>query len=118
MVVEDVSAALRNVGLFRDLAPVELETLAHQVIRKDFGRNELIFSQGARGDGLYFVASGHVSITRQNPHGHELILAVHVADQDFREVGRFGEEPGWAGATSIDECTALCRSRRPIRSVL
>ena len=71
MATDTVSDALSEVSLFQDIAPDELQVLSHQVVRKEFSRNELIFSQEDRGDGLYIVASGHVSITRQNPNGDE-----------------------------------------------
>lgn len=118
MVPETVSSALQNVALFRDLAPAELEALSHQVVRRDFSRNELIFSQGDRGDGLYFVASGHVSITRQNPNGDELILAMYVPDEYFGELALFDDEPRSASATAIDECSVLFLSRSAFRSFL
>jgi CRP/FNR family transcriptional regulator len=118
MVTESVGDALREVSLFRDLAPHELATLAHQVVRKEFGRNEMIFSQGDRGDGLYFVASGHVSISRQNPNGDELILAMYVPGEYFGELALFDEEPRSASATAIEECSVLFLARSAFRSFL
>lgn len=118
MVTEAVDNALREVSLLRDLAPDELNTLAHQVIRRDFGRNELIFSQGDRGDGLYFVASGHVSISRQNPNGDELILAMYVPGEYFGELALFDDEPRSASATAIDDCGVFFLSRSAFRSFL
>jgi CRP/FNR family transcriptional regulator len=118
MVTESVSDALREVSLFQDLAPVELETLSHQVVRKDYSRNELIFSQEDRGDGLYIIASGHVSITRQNPNGDELILAMYVPGEYFGELALFDDEPRSASASAIDECSLYFLSRSAFRSFL
>lgn len=118
MVTEAVSDALREVSLFQDLAPEELQTLSHQVVRKDYGRNELIFSQEDRGDGLYIIASGHVSITRQNPNGDELILAMYVPGEYFGELALFDEEPRSASASAIDECSMFFLSRGAFRSFL
>jgi CRP/FNR family transcriptional regulator len=118
MVTESVSDALREVSLFQDLAPVELETLSHQVVRKDYSRNELIFSQEDRGDGLYIIASGHVSITRQNPNGDELILAMYIPGEYFGELALFDDEPRSASASAIDECSLYFLSRSAFRSFL
>jgi CRP/FNR family transcriptional regulator, cyclic AMP receptor protein len=118
MVTESVSDALREVSLFQDLAPAELETLSHQVVRKDYSRNELIFSQEDRGDGLYIIASGHVSITRQNPNGDELILAMYVPGEYFGELALFDDEPRSASASAIDGCSMYFLSRSAFRSFL
>jgi CRP/FNR family transcriptional regulator len=118
MVTDTVADALREVSLFQDLAPDELQTLSHQVVRKEYGRNELIFSQEDRGDGLYIVAAGHVSITRQNPNGDELILAMYVPGEYFGELALFDEEPRSASASAIDECSVYFLSRASFRSFL
>lgn len=118
MITESVGEALRDVALFRELGTEELEALAHQVVHRDFGRNKLIFSQGDRGDGLYIVSSGHVSITRQNPNGDELILAMYLPGEYFGELALFDEEPRSASATSVDECSLYFLSRGAFRSFL
>jgi CRP/FNR family transcriptional regulator, cyclic AMP receptor protein len=118
MATDTVSDALREVSLFQDIAPDELQVLSHQVVRKDYSRNELIFSQEDRGDGLYIVASGHVSITRQNPNGDELILAMYVPGEYFGELALFDDEPRSASASAIDECSLYFLSRAAFRSFL
>jgi CRP-like cAMP-binding protein len=115
---EAVAPTLRHVALFRDLPEEELEALAHQVVRRDFARNELIFSQGDRGDGLYVVSQGHISISRQSPHGDEVIIAVYEPGEYFGELALFDEEPRSATATAIDDCSALFLSRPAFRSFL
>ncbi|HEX6508189.1 MAG TPA: Crp/Fnr family transcriptional regulator [Chloroflexota bacterium] len=118
MVTESVGEALHDVALFHDLGQAELDTLSHQVVRREFSRNELIFSQGDRGDGLYIVATGHVSITRQNPNGDELILAMYVPHEYFGELALFDDEPRSATATAIDECSLFFLSRAAFRGFL
>src|SRR5947209_3551925 len=86
-------AALQDVALFRQLSGEELTVLAGQVVERSYGRNELIFSQGEPGDGLYIVRQGHVSISRQNPDGDELILALYEAGEYFGELALFDFEP-------------------------
>jgi CRP/FNR family cyclic AMP-dependent transcriptional regulator len=118
MSADTINDALREVSLFLDIAPDELQILSHQVVRKDYSRNELIFSQEDRGDGLYIVASGHVSITRQNPNGDELILAMYVPGEYFGELALFDDEPRSASASAIDECSVYFLSRAAFRSFL
>ncbi len=118
MVNDSVGEALRAVALFGDLSSEEMDVLAHQVIHRQFGRNEMIFSQEDRGDGLYIVASGHVSITRQNPNGDELILAMYTPGEYFGELALFDEEPRSASATAVDECGIYFLSRIAFRAFI
>jgi len=118
MLRDTVTDALRDVSLFRALPEDDLDGLAHQVVRQRYGRNELIFSQGDRGDGLYIVAKGHVSISRQNPDGDELILAIYEPGEYFGELALFDEEPRSASAITIDDCEMLFLSRVAFRLFL
>jgi CRP/FNR family transcriptional regulator, cyclic AMP receptor protein len=110
--------ALREVALFRDLTKAELDMLARQVVQRRYGRNELIFSQADRGDGLYIVVSGHVSIGRQNPDGDELIFAMYEPGEYFGELALFDEEPRAAGATAVEDCSLLFLSRAAFRDFI
>lgn len=118
MTAESVLPALRRVALFRRLPDVELEALARQVVRRRFGRNQLIFSQGDRGDGLYIVAQGHVTITRENWDGGELILGVNEPGEYFGELALFDDEPRVASVTAIEGCETFFLSRDAFRQFL
>jgi CRP-like cAMP-binding protein len=118
MAIVTSDAALRDVTLFRQLPTEELEALSRQLIQRRYGRNEVIFSQGDPGDGLYIVLEGHVSITRQSVDGDELILSVCEPGEYFGELSLFDGEPRSAGAVSIDESTLLVLSRSAFRSFI
>ncbi|MGH2447546.1 MAG: Crp/Fnr family transcriptional regulator [Chloroflexota bacterium] len=107
--------ALREVSLFRRLSPVELSGLASQTARHNYGKNQIIFLQGARGDGLYVVTDGHVAISRQGADGNELILFVHEPGEYFGELSLFDDEPRSATATAIDNCDVLFLPRAGFR---
>jgi CRP-like cAMP-binding protein len=116
--IEAAAPTLRNVALFRELPDEELDTLARQVVRREYARNEMIFSQGDRGDGLYVLSAGHVGISRQSPHGDELIIAVSEPGEYFGELALFDDEPRSATAIAIDDCAVLFLSRSAFRSFL
>lgn len=106
-----VMAALQTVTLFRTLPDSELEALTGQVVRKRFGPNALIFSQGEIGDGMYIVIEGHVSIVRQGPDGHDLVLALAEPGEYFGELALFDGVPRSASAVTLDHCRVLFLSR-------
>lgn len=118
MAIETVYGVLHDVVLFRDLGPDELEVLSQQVVRRRYGRNEIIFSQGDPGDGLYVVIEGHVSISRQNPGGDELIYGLYEPGEYFGELALFDGEPRSATAIAIESSSALFLSRAAFRSFI
>lgn len=118
MVTELDSSALREVALFRDLSGPELATLAGQFVRRRYVRNELIFSQGEPGDGLYIIASGNVSIGRQGSAGNELILTVLEPGDYFGELALFDGQPRSAMAIAATDATLLFLPRTAFRAFL
>jgi CRP/FNR family transcriptional regulator len=113
-----VSDALRRVSLFQELDESELAVLAEQVTQRHYGKEEVVFLQGDPGDGLYIVAEGHVSITRQNPEGDELILVMNEPGEYFGELALFDEEPRAAGAVAAEDCELLFLSRIAFRAFI
>lgn len=110
--------ALRRVALFRDLAEEELEALGRQVVTRRHTRNELLFSQGDTGDGLYIVAAGQISIGRQSPEGDELIFALYEPGEYFGELALFDQGPRAAGATVVEDATLLYLSSAAFRAFI
>lgn len=95
-----------------------MAALAGQVVRRVYGRNELIFSQGDEGDGLYVVESGHVGISRQNADGDELIITIQEPGEYFGELALFDREPRSAAATAVEGASLLFLSREAFRDFL
>lgn len=118
MAVASSQAALSQVPLFRALTENELVILSAQVTRKEYGKHEVIFSQGDDGDGLYIVVSGHVAISRQSVEGDELILAMYEPREYFGELALFDREPRSATAMAAEETTTLFLSRSAFRQFL
>lgn len=113
-----IEQALREVSLFHHLPDNELAVLSRQVFVRQYGRNALIFAQGDAADGLYIIMQGHVSISRQNPEGDELIYGFYEPGEYFGELALFDNEPRAAGAVTMDECTLLFLSRGGFRAFL
>lgn len=92
--------------------------LTRQTVRRHVGRNDIIFSRGQPGDGLYVVENGRVSIGREGPAGNELIVAILKSGEYFGELALFDDEPRSATATAVDSTSLLFLSRRAFLSFL
>jgi CRP-like cAMP-binding protein len=114
----EIVAALRGVPLFRGLAEEELAGLAARVVRKRYQRDEVIFGQGAPGNGFYIVARGHVGISRQGPQGDELLLTLAGPGEYFGELALFDGAPRSAAATALEDCRLLFLPRDAFRAFL
>jgi CRP/FNR family transcriptional regulator len=112
------TAVLRAVSLFRDLPDPELELLADSFLRRRYGRNELIFSQGDAGDGLYIIVEGQVSIGREGPAGNELIITMLEPGEYFGELALFDGEPRSASAIAATDASLLFLPRTAFRAFL
>lgn len=116
--MRQIVEALRGVALFHDLPDAELAGLAGRVVRKRYGRDETIFAQGQRGDGLYVVAHGHIGITRQNAEGDELLLTLAGPGEYVGELSLFDGAPRSAGVVAVDDCRLLFLPRDAFRAFL
>lgn len=112
------SSALRDVALFRGLEDHELGVLAHQVVRRDYTRQEIIFSQGEPGDGLYVIVDGRVSVSRENWNGDEMIINIMKPGEYFGELALFDDQPRSATATAVDAVSLLFLARPAFRTFL
>lgn len=79
------SQRLRNVPLFSSMSPDDLEELMKNLTPKEYNSNEVIFWMDERGDKLYIINEGEVTISQPNEDGKERILA-SLGEGDF-----FGE---------------------------
>lgn len=58
---------LRNLSLFVNLTPAELQIVDGLLHERDYLAGEVIFDEGEEGQAIYIVASGEVLICRQEP---------------------------------------------------
>jgi CRP/FNR family cyclic AMP-dependent transcriptional regulator len=58
---------LRNLSLFVNLTPAELQIVDGLLHERDYLAGEVIFDEGEEGQAIYIVASGEVLISRQEP---------------------------------------------------
>ncbi len=106
---------LARAGLFQGVAPEAAEALAESLEYSDFGRGEIVFSEGEQGDTLYIVVSGKVKIGRRATDGRENMLSVMGPSDMFGELSLFDPGPRTATATVVTEARLACLAHSSLR---
>ncbi len=69
-----MAKAVSDIPLFKDLTPIELETVKNCLREKTFQKGEILFTEGASCERVFFVKSGKVKIFRMSEAGREQVL--------------------------------------------
>ena len=99
--------SLRRCALFAHVDDDGLQSLARQMRRRRFRRNEVIFHQGDAGNVLQIVESGAVKIVLASPEGEEAIIATLRPGDFFGELALLDGAPRSATATAIETTETL-----------
>src|ERR1051326_3180787 len=93
---------LRRVQIFNGLTETELQFLAQRAIARNYGKGEIIFTEGDPCTGLFVIESGQVRIFKSSPGGREQILAVEGPGSSVAELPLFdgGSYPASTAAAS------------------
>lgn len=91
----------------------ELHMIMPYTIRKKYGKEELIFLKGERGDYFFIIMSGTVRIINQSLEGKEVILAILGKNEIFGEMSLIDGSARCATvvAQTSTEALAINRSR-------
>jgi CRP-like cAMP-binding protein len=103
--------SLRRCALFAHVAEDGLRTIAAQMRRRRFRRNEVIFHQGDIGDSLQVVASGGVKIVLPSAEGEEAIIASLKPGDFFGELALLDSSPRSTTATALEPTETLALPR-------
>ena len=98
-----MSVALENSRLARLLDSRARALLAGSATRKTFAAGEVVFEEGARGDGLYVLEKGRIEIAARSVPGRLHRLAVMEEGDFFGEMAVFDGGSRSASAIAADE---------------
>jgi len=105
--MEKAAAILARIPLFSGLSRAQLDQFQNIALEKNFGRGELIFSEGDEGSGFYVILRGTVKIFKVSPDGKEHILHIFSSGQTFGEVPVFAGEHFPANAEALHDARVL-----------
>ncbi len=97
---------LAQIAYFRVLRPEDLDAIAAQALRRTFAPDEVIFLQGARGEGLWVIESGSVKITKLSAEGDEYILHLLGPGHTFNDIAALDGGPTPANAIALGVVSA------------
>lgn len=109
---------LRSVILFEDLEDSDLLRIAERLTVKKYRKNNLIIFEEDEGQVLYILRHGRVKISRINPTGEEVILAILGPTDFFGELSIIDSGPRSATVTSLEEVELLCLRRKDFFDLL
>ena len=98
---------IARIPIFSGLSRGQIAELEGIVLEKNFGKGELIFSEGDEGDGFYVIIHGRVKVFKVSADGKEYILHIFTPGETFGEVPVFAGEHFPANAEAIYESRAL-----------
>jgi CRP-like cAMP-binding protein len=98
---------LRSMDLFADLSDIELAKIGRLLKEHKISENEVIFSQGDPGDGLYIVLQGRVRIATADNFGRERVLAFYGPGEFFGDMAVLTGAPRSATASASSDVRLL-----------
>lgn len=104
--------------LFRFFDQASLEDLAGHSIPIRYGRNEIIFTEGATADRLYVVRDGRIAIAKRAYDGRESVVALMEEGDLFGEMPLFDAQPRTAEARSLEPTELVVVPYHAVRDVL
>jgi small-conductance mechanosensitive channel/CRP-like cAMP-binding protein len=109
-----IAAELEDVPIFSGVSAEHLSGLGRLARLELYGKGELVFRQGDRGDALYVVRSGAVAIITDGPVQRAVIRAGDV----FGERSVLTEEPRSAHAQALEDSELIAISKQCLLGLL
>jgi CRP-like cAMP-binding protein len=102
---------LKQVPLFAELNEAELNSLAHDFVRRQFRQEETIFQEGDPGQVLYLIETGQVRIYVQSEDGQETSVVLYGPGDIFGELAVIDGLPRSASATAMEDTVVYTLGR-------
>ncbi len=107
-------AFLRNLPLFRELAPEEIDRLSVGTRELRVKRGDILFQKGDPTRGFYIVVYGQVKLLFITPNGDEKVIEIMGPGQSFGEALMFMEKPYVVTAHALSDSMLLHVSKEVV----
>jgi CRP/FNR family transcriptional regulator, cyclic AMP receptor protein len=113
----DVTAILRQTGLFRSVPAGDLQRVAEASRLRTFRRGQMVFTTGDPGDTLLVVVSGRVKVVVRSADGGELTLTITGPGGTIGELSVADSGPRSADAETLEETRLLLVPREAVQDL-
>lgn len=107
-------AFLRNLPLFRELAPEEIDRISAGTRELRVRRGDILFQKGDPTRGFYIVVYGQVKLLFITPNGDEKVIEIMGPGQSFGEALMFMEKPYVVTAHALADSMLLHVSKEVV----
>jgi CRP-like cAMP-binding protein len=107
-------AFLRNLPLFRELAPEEIDRVSAGTRELRVQRGDILFQKGDPTRGFYIVVYGQVKLLFITPNGDEKVIEIMGPGQSFGEALMFMEKPYIVTAHALADSMLLHVSKEVV----
>lgn len=90
--VTPVEEFLNKVEIFKDIPKESVRLIDKRIRKMYFKKGEQIMSEFERGEGIFFVYSGIVKLTKQDEQGNEMIVCIKKKGDIFSEASLFNNQ--------------------------
>lgn len=97
----EVEPFMRKVEIFKNLPNGVLAGIVKSAIRNEYRKGQRIIIEETEAEGVYFVLSGSVKLTKQNEQGNEIIVCIKRKGDIFAEACLFNEKNSCYPATAV-----------------
>ena len=105
--MDEKASIISAIPIFKGLQEGQLSDLAEIAVEKHFGKGQIIFLEGDKGQGFFVVCLGFVKIYKISPEGKEKILRLVKPHDIFGPVPVFSGETYPANADAMKSTKAL-----------
>ncbi|MDT8305981.1 MAG: Crp/Fnr family transcriptional regulator, partial [Anaerolineae bacterium] len=109
---------LRAIPFFAGLGETILHELAQGAVWRDYESGEVVFLEGDRPYGLYYLQHGWLKISKTSPQGREQILQFLEPGATFNAVGLFANQPNPATAIALEPAGVWILRRDAVMALL
>lgn len=100
-------AFLRNLPLFRELAPEEIDRIAGGTREQRVGRGDVLFRKGDPSHGFHVVVYGQIKLLFLTADGGEKVIEIMGPGQSFGEAVMFMDKPYVVTAQALADSMLL-----------
>lgn len=105
--MKEIKNCLKDLIVFQNLDPEELELLCENSYAKLYEKDEVIFFENDSVKKLYFLINGKVKLSMLSAEGKEKVLTILQEGDIFGELSLFDEDPHPLTAEVMDDARLL-----------